>query len=397
MIAVIGAGARSLLLTAAAIGCIPASLLAQAPQSPPTIAWRDGKTRLTFDDAHLEIGSKVQVRFTHEDPNAQLALPGTGGPGEARGSFRIRRAKFKIEGWFHEEWLTFELQVNYPGVTDANAGELLEDAAFGIDVSRGRGLFRVQAGQFKPPSGLQEMTSSSSQMFVDRALVSGEFFRGRETGVAAWGATPDNRLEWRVGVFNGNGQTPRANDNDQFQVNARLLWQPNGYVSLNPRGWTGGALYSESDFESTDTPIYAVALTVERQNTFNTTPGNDLKWVAWSADGVFKFRGLFVSGMYALARRTPELGPRFDATGGFLQAGQLFGARRYEVGVRYGQFSPSDRAARTRTREVRGAFSYYFARHALKWQNDIGRIAVHDGPGPAIGAWELRSQLQFAF
>ena len=43
------------------------------------------------------------------------------------------------------------------------------------------------------------MTSSGNQMFVDRALVSESFFRGRETGAALWGATPNNKFEWRVG------------------------------------------------------------------------------------------------------------------------------------------------------------------------------------------------------
>ena len=86
---------------------------------------------------------------------------------------------------------------------------------------RARALFRVHVGQFKPPFGAQEMTSSGNQMFVDRALVSNSFFRGRETGVALWGATPNNKFEWRVGVFNGNGLTRTTNDNDKFQYNAR--------------------------------------------------------------------------------------------------------------------------------------------------------------------------------
>ena len=367
------------------------------PQPTQTIVWRDGKTRITTDAAYLELSSRVQARFTDEMPGDETTLPGTGGPGESRGSFRIRRAKFKIEGWMLRSWLTFETQVNYPAVSGSNAGAMLEDAAFDIDFSHGRGLFRLHVGQFKPPYGAQEMTSSGSQMFVDRALVSNSFFRGRETGIAAWGATPDNRFEWRAGVFNGNGPTRTTNDNDQFQYNARLMWQPSGSQVLNQRAWISGPLYSESDFESTDRPIYAVGVNLERQNNFNATTGNDQKWTAVSVDGIFKFRGLFANGMYTRAQRTPETGDEFDATGGFVQAGKLFSRRRYEVAFRYGQFDPTTLADRNVTREVRGAFSYYYARHGLKWQSDVGRVDVENGPNPTAKTWELRSQLQFVF
>ena len=366
-------------------------------QPTQTIVWRDGKTRMTTDSAYLEISSRVQSRFTEELPDDETTLAGTGGPGEARGSFRIRRAKFKLEGWMMRPWLTFETQVNYPGVTGSNAGAILEDAAFDVDLTKGRGLFRVHVGQFKPPYGAQELTSSGSQMFVDRALVSNSFFRGRDTGIAVWGATPNNQLEWRVGVFNGNGPTRTTNDNDQFQYNARLMWQPNGGQVLNQRAWVTGALYSESDFESTTAPIYAVGLNFEHQNNFNATTGNDQKWNAVSVDGIYKFHGLSVNGMYTLARRRPETGDQFDATGGFVQVGQLFSRRRYEVAFRYGQFDPTDLADRNVTREARGAFSYYYARHGLKWQTDVGRVDVENGASPTTKTWEVRSQLQFVF
>ena len=369
------------------------------PAAPvQTVVWRDGKTRITTDAAYLEMSSRIQVRFTEEFPDDNTQLAGTGSAGDPRGSFRIRRAKFKLEGWMIKSWLTYEFQLNLPAVTGSNAGALLEDAAFDVDFSKGKGLFRAHIGQFKPPFGAQEMTSSGNQMFVDRALVSNSFFRGRETGVALWGATAGNRIEWRVGMFNGNGPTRTTNDNDKFQYNARVMWQPNGSVVLNQRAWVTGALYSESDFESTTTPIYALAVNWENQNNFNATTGDDQKWNAYSLDGIYKFKGLSVNGKYSLANRKTESGTSFDAAGGFIQAGQLFSRRRYEIAARYGQFAPTDASDRNITREVRGAFNYYYARHGLKWQNDIGRVDIEPGPtGNVNKTWELRSQLQFVF
>ena len=46
------------------------------PEPPPpvqTIVWRDGKTRITTDNAYLEISNRVQVRFTEEFPDEQHA------------------------------------------------------------------------------------------------------------------------------------------------------------------------------------------------------------------------------------------------------------------------------------------------------------------------------------
>ncbi len=399
---VVGDNARALQLFFFKHGI--AEVVPDPPQPTLTMVWRDGKTRITTDNAYLEISSRVQVRFTHEDPSGNLSVGSPGGlaAGDDRASFRIRRAKFKLEGWMMQPWITYETQLNFPAVTGSNPGALLEDAALDIDFSKGRGTFRLHAGQFKPPYGAQELTSSGSQMFVDRALVTNSFFRGRDTGVAFWGATPDNKLEWRVGLFNGNGVTRTSNDNDQFQYNTRLMWQPNGSQVLNQRAWVTGALYSESDFESTTTPIYAVAITYERQNTFLATAGttganNDQKWHACSVDGIYKFKGVSVNGMYAFARRTAETGSTFDALGGFLQAGYLFSRRRFEVGVRYGTFDPSDLTARDNVKEIRGVFSYYYARHVLKWQTDFGRVETALPLGGSQRLLELRSQLQFTF
>lgn len=368
-------------------------------QPAQTIVWRDGKTRITTDNAYLEISSRVQVRFTAEDPNAPATVPTPGGlgAGEPRSSWRIRRAKFKLEGWMIRPWMTYETQVNWPAVAGSNAGAILEDAAFDIDFSKGTGLFRLHVGQFKPPYGMQEMTSSGNQQFVDRALVSNSFFRGRDTGIALWGVTRNNKLEWRVGAFNGNGLTRSFNDNNAMQVNARVMWQPNGSQVLNQRAWVSGPLYSESDFESTTTPIYAIALNYEHQDNFKATAGTtDLKWNAFGIDGIFKFKGLSMNGMYTMQKRESEAGVKSDSPGGFIQAGYLFSRRRYEVAARYGTFDPTRLTASNDINEVRVAFSYYYARHGLKWQSDVGRQQTKIAAGNA-NIVEFRSQLQFVF
>jgi hypothetical protein len=176
------------------------------------------------------------------------------------------------------------------------------------------------------------------------------------------------------------------------------MWQPNGSQALNQRAWVTGALYSESDFESTTTPIYAVALNWENIDNFAATSGNDQKSNSLSFDGIYKFRGFSANGMMAYTTRTPETGASFEQWGGFIQAGRLFSRRRFEVAGRYGLFDPTRLVARNDVREVRGAFNYYYARHGLKWQSDVGRVETQTGPtGRTVKLWEFRSQLQFIF
>jgi hypothetical protein len=378
------------------------------PQPPvQRVEWRDGKTRITTPLAYMEVSNRVQVRYTHEFPDDTAgALAGTESPGDSRGSFRIRRAKFKLEGWVFippatgaQPKISYEVQTNWPAATGSNVGAFLEDAYLAWD-PKGRGQFRVLFGQFKAPLGRQELNSSGSQQFVDRALVSNEYSRGRDTGVAVQGVLGINQLEYRAAIFNGNGLTRTTNDNASFQANGRLMWQPNGSQALAQRAWVSGALYSEADFESTTTPIYAVAVSFEHNDFHRTTTGNDLKSNIIGIDGVFKYKGFFATAEYYIRRRTPETGAKFDSNGGFVQVGMMLNRfRTWEAAFRYGSRDVTDRVADDDIKEIRGGISYYYSRHTLKFQADVGRVET-GRPGNAAGARkdnELRLQAQFIF
>jgi len=381
---------------------------AVARPKPPTmrVEWRDGKTRITTDNAYLEISNRIQTRYTHEIPDDTVQLAGTAARGDQKGSFRIRRAKFKLEGWFVNPTLTYELQLNWPDVATAGRpGNFLEDANIAWDISK-NGKFRVLFGQFKAPFGRQELTSSGNQQFVDRSLVSNEYARGRETGVAIQGVLLDNKIEYRAGVFNGNGRTQAANDNSTFQYNARIMWQPNGNQVLNQRAWVSGALYSEGDFESTTVPLYALAVNFDYHDLWRTTPtpSGNLRSKTVSLDGVFKYKGFFTTGEYFWRTREREAAltgssTKFDAPGYYVQASQMLDGRRtWEAAVRFGDRDPDDTRGDNNVREIRGGVSYYYRRHPLKLQADFGQVETGQGPGrAAVKNNELRVQAQFIF
>ncbi len=368
----------------------------ERPKSPTQkIEWRDGKTRITTDKAYLEVSNRVQVRYSHEFPADTVTLPGTAKAGDSRGSFRIRRAKFKLEGWVYKPELAYEVQLNWPAVTGSNPGAFLEDANISWDVSR-KGTFKLMLGQNKVPFGHQELTSSGSQSFVDRSEVSNQYARGRDLGLTVIGVLGNNRLEYRAGIYNGNGLTRTTNDNDEFQYNARLMWQLTGGQNLKQRAWVSGPLYSEGDFETSDKPIVWLAGNFEKNDFHRTTTNNDLKDTIFGFDGGLKYRGFYATAEYYIRERTPETGSRFNSDGWFAQASYLFGKRKWEIAGRYGTFDPSDLVGSNDRKEWRVGGSYYYNRHSMKVQADYGQLEAGASTG-SVKNKELRVQTQIIF
>lgn len=368
---------------------------------PPvqTLVWRDGKTRMTLgSNFYMELSNRVQIRYTQELPDSTVKLAGTEAAGDSRGSFRIRRAKLKFEGWFYKPWLQYEVQTNWPGISSSNLGQYLEDANINWDVSQGKKTFMVKLGQYKVPFELQELTSSGSQQLVDRSLVSNAYFRGRDTGVTVWGVLGANKFEYRAGLFNGNGITRSTNDNDKFQANLRVSFQPNGAA---PLGTYSGAHQSESDFESKglNKPIFVISAGFEQNDLANVASDlkTNLKSTLWEADLVFKQRGFSATGAYIWGQREPQSGaPKFDTAGFYAQAGYFLKPEKWEVVARYGRQDPNKSVSNDKITELRAGLNFFYARHALKVQADFGQVKTRGARGDVKNS-ELRVQTQLIF
>ena len=171
------------------------------PRPPRSnIVWRDGKTRMTIgSNFYMEISNRVQVRYTHELPDDAVKLPGTANAGDARGSFRIRRAKLKFEGWFYQPWLTYEVQTNWPGLSSTNLGQYLEDANINWDVDQGQEAVHGQArpvqGALRPPGAdlLGKPAARRSLAGLQRLLP-----RPRHR-VTSGACSATNKFEYRAG------------------------------------------------------------------------------------------------------------------------------------------------------------------------------------------------------
>jgi len=377
----------------------------ERPRSPTQrVEWRDGKTRITLDNFYLEMSNRVQPRFTYEMPDDAVQLGGTAARGDSKGSFRIRRAKFKLEGWFYKPAFEYELQLNWPDVSNTPASQFLEDANIDRDFS-GKKAFRIKLGQMKAPFGRQQITSSGAQQFVDRAIQDARFNDGRETGLAVWGTLGGNRLDWRAMVSNGNGRSQAANDNARYLYTARVMWQAMGNTRMNQ--WGSGLLMTEGDLGDSAAnagPLLAVAGQYSNNDRWNATTATDLKNRTWGADYTFKYQGFATVGEAAWRNSKPETGAALDAKGFLLQASYAWkapgiaGASFWEIAGRYAWVDPSDLVGGNDQSEVGVALNYYYNRHNLKVQLDWRQIeddAANAGRGTS--SQELRLQTQFIF
>ncbi len=380
------------------------------PAAPPlTIAWRDGKTRFTLGNSfYLEMSNRIQPRFTHELPDESVQLPGNPAKGDSKGSFRIRRSKFKLEGWFYKPQLEFEFQANWTDVINTPSSQFVEDANIDWDISKKK-RFRVKFGQFKAPFGRQLLTSSGAQQFVDRAIQDARLNDGRETGVALWGVFGGNKLDWRVMMSNGNGRTQLLNDNNKYLWSGRVMWQAVGNTRMDQ--WGSGALLTEGDLgESAAGPLLGLAGQLSNNNRFGATTAVDLDNRTWAVDYSFKHKGFASVGEYGDRRSRPETpatgnaAPEFHDKGLLVQASYAWkapgipGASFFELAFRYAQVDPNDLVSGNDRTEIGGALNYYYNRHTLKVQADFRQLkddAANSGAGTT--AYEFRLQTQFVF
>ncbi|MBX7187422.1 MAG: OprO/OprP family phosphate-selective porin [Vicinamibacteria bacterium] len=362
------------------------------------IVHEDGATTLTLDNAEISLSNRLQFRFTDEIPPDNVRLPGTTSDGQSKPSFRIRRAKTSLEGWFWKKELTYEVQLSWAGPeAGASTQTPLEDALLTWDASK-KGAFKITLGQFKVPLGRQEMTSSGHLQFADRSILNGEYTRGRDVGLQISGRVASDKVEYFAGVFNGNSASRTSNDNTKLQYNARVSFEPLGKVA-----------YSETGFEGWDKPLLAIAGQFENNDLSGATNLTDLNTTILGADLMYKYKGFSLFAEYYNRKRKPEAvsgtssntsGPAAQSSGTFhsngynVEAGFFLKRDKVEIAARYAEYDPSDKVPSNRRNEKGGVLNYFILKHTLKVVADFR--ALRDDLVKETTK-ELRIQTQFIF
>jgi hypothetical protein len=122
-------------------------------------------------------------------------------------------------------------------VTAVGRKSILKDLALSYDLPVPL-YFRLTAGQFKPPFGMEGMGGNDVLDTLERSMMSWKlkWSEVRDLGAQAqarWGG-----LDAAAGVFNGEGWNVDGDLNRHRNLNVRTTWRPVGFVTV-------GAAYQE--------------------------------------------------------------------------------------------------------------------------------------------------------
>jgi len=136
----------------------------------------------------------------------------------ATDTFTLRRVRPILEGTVYKIF-DFQIMPDFGGGTTVLQNAYLE--------GRFNPKFRVRAGKFKPPVGLERLQSASDILFVERAFPS-NLVPNRDLGIQVAGDFGGGVTSYAVGVFNGvpDGASADVDTNDAKDYAARVFFQP---------------------------------------------------------------------------------------------------------------------------------------------------------------------------
>jgi phosphate-selective porin len=335
-----------------------------------------GLYQLSSPDAHTN-----EILYGADYANKQVP--------ESQSLFRIRRGRVGFEGYAYDPKYEYNVQVELAGPSLFLKRAYLNYRMLDGDVN-------VRVGKFKVPYGRQQLTSIFSQQLVDRSLVSDEFAKGDDDGAMLWGTPYDGKLEYYVGVFNGEGNNKNSQQDNVNQYAARVVWSPLGRFA-----YTGPALGAPSRFAFSLGAnanlnggwLYEVNGTTGMQSPLETCTagicvvnhGDDARIRNVGLDAAAKWnRVSWIA--EAFARRVDPLQSGLadiDARGWYTQAGAFVKPDRFEAGVRYGQLDPNRVQSNDMVTEVSPFFNVYLRGNDFKVQTDYTFLHTETTDGAA--------------
>lgn len=311
----------------------------------------------------LHLGLSFQPRFTATldgDPDAPDA------DALVDAGFRVRRMLVTANGTLART-IDYRFRINAANgfsFTDGDGKSQLASKAILDDaqvVFRIADPFTIAIGQYKVPFTAQQMMSDTTLLMTDRALPVegfkygdvklGAFSYARDVGMHVGGSVAGKKLEYQVGVFNGDGANVWPPADHGPLVTARVQAAPLGEFK-----------YDEVDLDR-GKPRVAVAAGVA----WNDHPAYDADGAADGAaselrlDGELRFAaaGLSVNGEVLFGTATPADGSDpTQSLGFYAQAGYAFAAG-VAPGLRFSRLDPDTGGDDDGVSQIEGVLNWY--------------------------------------
>jgi phosphate-selective porin OprO/OprP len=337
----------------------------------------------------LRLGGQIQVRyaagFQDKAPDGE----------DERYGFEVRRAKLKLKGHVVDPTWKYVLNLAWDHDDSGRQGDVdVEDAIIIKDFGGG---WELWAGQFKLNFLREELTSSTSQLAVDRSYVNELYNQDRHQGVQVFYTTDQFRVTGAFGDGFGSKNLPAYAITTEWAATARLEWLAMG-------NWN-----QFKDFTSppgSDTGLMVGAAIHWQDDKYDQPLTGKVERLTWTIDGSLEGAGwnLFA---YVVGNHTdPDVGSSMDQIGVVVQGGYYF-TDDWEGFARY-EWSDLDTPGLDDVSILTVGFNRYYAKHTLKWTTDLG-YAFDSVPINELGInWRaddqtedgqivIRSQLQLLF
>jgi phosphate-selective porin OprO/OprP len=182
----------------------------KAKATPVVTAGKDGFNFRSPDGAfQVKLRGYVQLdgRFFQSDDQRP-----------ATDTFLLRRVRPIVEGTLYKIF-DFRIMPDF-GQGTSTLFDAYVDARF-------TNAFRVRAGKFKPPVGLERLQSATDTLFVERGFPT-NLVPNRDLGVQVHGEAAKGAFAYAVGLFNGaaDGANNDNDTNDGKDLAARVFVQP---------------------------------------------------------------------------------------------------------------------------------------------------------------------------
>lgn len=327
--------------------------------------------------AQTDFGDRGDSRFS--DANARAYL---------------RRLRFGAQGRFVEEF-NFRVEMELAGSL-ANATGFRAQLTDAYVAWNRFDSANIRAGQFKTPFGFEQLYLDPRLYFVERSLVNDRLTPGRQIGAQVGGEAWDERFNYAVGLFNGNGTNQNFNDNDRFMTAGRASVVPlTGRFLDEPARWTVGLnAFRTRDANVTVSPEFGIDSTPSSAAKDNIFLGHrrGLGYDTQVEIGPFEAWAEYLRGTFEPEDRLPLR--RLRSSGWYAQTSYYVIFDKLQLVARRDVFDPIQSADGDDTRTTTLGLNWYFKQHDLKLQLDWLRSDV-PGLSKTQNKWIARMQAMF--
>lgn len=248
--------------------------------------------------------------------------------------FLLYDARLGLRG---EVGFLFDYELGLEFNRQAESVDLL-DASLSFPI--GHSEVRVDVGGFQAPVGRDATADKALLGTAERSQLALALAPGRQVGVQVGGQAADTRLNWAIGLFNGNGLR-WENDDDSFLFAGRLVFNNVGDLEFFEDFVVevGASFATTSDESMSVLPVALQPIMGVSRGFVMLDYTGDRR--IYGGEGRLAYHGWSLAGEYLRARYDDPTGPgTVDASGYTVDLRHMLWGL-FDLGVRYDAFEPA--------------------------------------------------------